>query len=353
MEYLIQNKQIIMAIGMSGFVLIVAIAVWIYWQWFRSFSKMLEMLHREVPSNSHEIRFQVWISDDRYHRRWFKLVPGTEIGFLILTDDWITINSINLQKERIKRQISRSQLHHEWVGSQSLKDSNLHWFSLLFYGSPLLISAFTGMNALPSRSQTAEIYRNIVGQHVQFDGIQEFALEKNPASLIVLIVMGLLFVYALADGIFLNPLEYIEGHPNNLFIAIALLINGIILSQLTAYHLMRHNSVPARESLVLTWFLGITLMIAALPGAKRIDTVLAKEPMQHFSYHMVREGIFESDQEGLPKLKLQVRGDYWKQFEENHIQTFPLQRGGLGFWQFDPRSLDKDITQYFRENPGQ
>lgn len=350
---LVQNNHLIMAFGMSGIILIVIIVALIYWLRFRSFTKMLEMLHREVPSDIHEIRIQVWISNDQHHRRWAKIIPGTEIGFMVLTSEWITVHSINLQKERIKRRISRSQLRHEWIGSQSVKDANLHWFALFTNGSRLLFSAFTGMNALPSRPQTAEIYRNIVGQHVQFDGVQEFALEKNPGSLVAMILMGLLFVYAVADGFFLNPLEYVDGHPKNLSLSITLTTIGISLFHLAAYQLIRRYSVPARESMVLTMFLGVALMMAVIPGAKRIDTALAEKPMQHYSYHMVREGIFEPDRQGLPKLTLQLRCDYWKQFEKDHTHTFPLQHGGLGFWQFDGRALDRRIAQYLRENPHQ
>lgn len=65
--------------------------------------------------------------------------------------------------------------------------------------------------------QTIEIYSNIDAQQAQFPDTKKFALEKNKASLSVLILIVIILVYAVADGIFINPLE-IVSYPNNIFL---------------------------------------------------------------------------------------------------------------------------------------
>ncbi len=73
--------------------------------------------------------------------------------------------------------------------------------------------------------------------------------------------------------------------------------------------------------------------------------------MQLYDYRMVYEGNFEPVTKGLPKLKLKLSCDYWKQFDKNHNFEFSLQEGGLGMWQFDGRELDKDIDAYMKMHP--
>ncbi|MBN1473096.1 MAG: hypothetical protein JW914_00630, partial [Syntrophaceae bacterium] len=200
-------------------------------------------------------------------------------------------------------------------------------------------------NAMPSRSQTAELYRNIVGQHEQFEGTKEFALEKNPASLSALVIIFLLFIYAIADGLFLNPLE-IVGYKIEL-LPLLLLLSLLIASVILFYKKLINFSVPARETLVLTMLFFFVLSISGVLVVKRIDTSTAVEPMQNYDYKANEKDVLEPLQEGLPKLPLKAKNEYWKQFEDDHIFRFPLQKGGFGFWQFDGRELDKDIEAFY------
>lgn len=319
---------------------------------FRSIARLLEELQLQIPEEKGEIRAQVWINNDQERRRLWKIFPSKEVGILVLGNDKISLYSVNLTGEHTTRQFERSSLKAEWLGNQTMKDANLQWFALCENESRTYISAYTGAVALPSRQQTAEIYRNIAGQHVQFQGVKEFALEKNTASLTTLIIIASVLAYAVADGIFINPLEVV-GYPKNIIILIVFPATAICLLAAAIYSFMIRFSVPARETLVLTMLCIFSLILAALPLLQRIDTVITTKPMQTYDYHMVKEGIFEPDNKGLPKLKLKLRCDYWKQFSENHKFQFMLREGGIGMWQYDGRALDKDIEAYMKKNPAQ
>ncbi|MBN1473055.1 MAG: hypothetical protein JW914_00425, partial [Syntrophaceae bacterium] len=80
---------------------------------------------------------------------------------------------------------------------------------------------------------------------------------------------------------------------------------------------------------------------------KRIDTSTAVEPMQNYDYKANEKDVLEPLQDGLPKLPLKAKNAYWKQFADDHIFRFSLQKGGFGFWQFDGRELDKDIEAFY------
>jgi len=314
---------------------------------FRSITRLLEELHLQISEGKGEIRAQVWINNDQERLRLWKIFPSKEVGIMVLGSDKVSLYSINFKGERTTRHFERSSLKTEWLGNQTMKDTNLQWFAICENESRIYVSAYTGLIALPSRQQTAEIYRNIAGQHVQFQGMKEFALEKNTASLTTLIIIASVFAYAVVDGVFINPLEVV-GYPKNIILFIALPFTTICLLATAIYSFMIRFSVPARETLVLTMLFYFSLIIATLPLLQRIDTSITTKPMQSYDYLMVKEGVFEPVNKDLPKLKLKIKYDYWKQFGENHKFNFLLQEGGLGMWQFDGRELDKDVEAYMK-----
>jgi hypothetical protein len=343
-----ENNVLFVILLIALFLLLIAMVaplVHILWR-FRSAQNALDALHLKIPQEAvGEIRTRVWISNVQQRRRFFKITPSNEFGILVLTPERISLHSINKKGEQSIRQFDRGKLRTEWIGNKLMRDSNLHWFAILDGSSRILISAYTGINAMPSRSQTAELYRNIVGQHEQFEGTKEFALEKNPASLSALVIIFLLFIYAIADGLFLNPLE-IVGYKIE-FLPLLFFLALLTVSVILFYKKLIKFSVPARETLFLTMLFFFVLSISGVTIVKRIDTSTAVEPMQNYDYKANEKDVLEPLQEGLPKLPLKTKNEYWKQFEDDHIFQFPLQKGGFGFWQFDGRELDKDIEAFY------
>ncbi|MBN1365378.1 MAG: hypothetical protein JW976_11280 [Syntrophaceae bacterium] len=344
--------QMLLILGAIIIVLPVLVFGFFLLRQFRLFARLLETLQLQIPLEKGEVRTQVWISNDQERSRWFKMTPSKDAGILVLTSDMVSLYSVNLKGERFTRQFNRLNLRTEWIGNQFMRDSNLQWFAIYEGESRILISSYTGMNALPSRHQTAEIYRNIAGQYAQFPGTKEFALEKNAASLSALFLIALLFVYAIADGLFINPLEVV-GYSKSSLWSFVLPITIIIPFGIVFYKFMIRFSVPARETLVLAMLFCFSLQATAVPLIKRIDTAMAAKPMQTYEYRMTKEGIFEPVEKGLPKLNLRLECDYWKHFDDNHPFQFLLQKGGMGLWQFDGRALDKDINVYLKNNPKQ
>jgi hypothetical protein len=351
MESLLNLKQLLIFANL-GLLVILLIPLVIFARRFRTLSHLLEELHRRIPAESGELRVQVWISSDRERLRYWKMTPSREVGILVLGSELITLHSVNLDGERFTRRFKRSGLRPEWLGNQFMRDSNLQWFAISSAETRIIISAYTGAVALPSRRQTAEIYRNIAGQHEQFSGTQEFALEKNPASLAILVLLASMLIYAVADGIFINPRE-IVGYPQHKSLLLPLVLSLFTIFAATVYSFMIRFSVPARETLVLTMLSVFTLAGVAFPLGQRIDTALASGPAQSHDYRMVKEGIFTPVENGLPRLDMRLRCDYWKQYAADHRFQFMLQQGGLGLWQYDGRALDRDIETYMKKNPRQ
>ncbi|MBN1474885.1 MAG: hypothetical protein JW914_09735, partial [Syntrophaceae bacterium] len=167
---LTNNYVYISIIMMLPIVLAIIPLIYIVWL-FRSVQNALDSLHLKIPQEAvGEIRTRVWISNTQQRRRFLKITPSNEFGILVLTPERISLHSITKKGDQSVRQFDRAKLRTEWIGNKLMRDSNLHWFAIFDGSSRILISAYTGINAMPSRSQTAELYRNIVGQHEQFEG---------------------------------------------------------------------------------------------------------------------------------------------------------------------------------------
>jgi len=183
---------------------------------------------------------------------------------------------------------------------------------------------------------------------VQASPENEFALEKNTASLIALIFMASMLIYALVDTVFINLYE-IVGYPENKLLLVVLSAMPMCLFGYFIHGYMIRSSVPERETLVLTVLCILSLAIAAHPILQRIDKVLASKPMQTYNYRMIKPGFFEPAEIGPPKLTLRPQCEYWHQYKIDDTLQFSLQHGGLGMWQLDGEALDKDIYAYLKK----
>ncbi len=199
------------------------------------------------------------------------------------------------------------------------------------------------------QSDTEVVNSNIAVQNVQKIQLKnEFALEKNTASLAALFIMASMLIYALVDTVFINLYE-IVGYPDIKSLLIVLSAMPICLLGFIFYSLMIRSSVPERETIVLTILCVISLAITAHPLLQRIDTIIASKPMQTYNYRMIKPGVFEPVEIGPPKLNLRTQCEYWQQYTVNTSYQISLQHGGLGMWQLDGEALDKDIYAYLKK----
>lgn len=252
------------------------------------------------------------------------------------------------------QQIERINLHAEWLVNNLAPYNLVPWLTIAdarYNNSPIYITAYVGMKALLSGSpnqalnQTNVLYSKLTGKQDKFPITKLFALKKNHASLFTLTITALLLIYAGVDGWVLNPLEIVSHQPEFIPLIFALIVIASVV--FSFYIIMKNKSVPLPEAFSLSMLFCVVLILAAIPAIKRIDTATAAETMQYYKYKANENQILEPLQEGLPKLPFIANNEYWKQFEDDHIFKFPLQKGGFGFWQFDGRELYKDIEAFY------
>jgi len=276
----------------------------------------------------------------------FKLLGFEARGLLINAPGQIQIVAELPTGERIDRYISKDQLKTQWLGNSGLGSANMHWFSVGTGAQTLIISTDTGFNAIQSREATADLCRKIDPQfQLPATATADFALEKNPASLAVVLGFFGLLLLAFIDGIVLNKNELVNlgkhlyGTPL------------VPLCALPCYWWLSRRQVPSREALVLTMLLGLALSAAYIPTLKRLDQLLATEGTKAIAYRLGANGSFEAISPETPKLNFSHQKEYWAQFKEGSTHYFDLTHGPLGLWQLDHSRLDQEVEQYYEKHP--
>jgi FtsH-binding integral membrane protein len=342
-------------------VVFLAMMATVLWR-MSSINKILDSIEKQNPPEPGETRARVWITNDKDYRTFLKLTNSNVFGILSITPKRVSLYSSDTKGKRSVLQIDSINLHIEWLGQKLIPYNLVPWLAIAdtrYGNSPIYISSYmnpsmktllSGTAASQAINQTKELYFKLTGfkrtgKDRELPAIKLFALEKNPASLSALIITAMLLVYAAIDGLIINPLELVGYQPKILPLIFALFV--IVYIVFSFYKIMRKKSVPLPESMVLTFVFCVVLILAAIPVMKRIDTSTAVEPMQNYDYKANEKDVLEPLQDGLPNLPLKAENAYWKQFADDHIFRFPLQKGGFGFWQFDGRELDNDIEAFY------
>lgn len=289
-----------------------------------------------------------------FFQRWLRVLPFEAKGVLIDEGAQLRIQGFWLNTAKaFDVAVEKSQCQVEWLGNRSLRAGNLYWAELVTARWRLLFCADTGMYALPSREALADIFRSVFPQ-IPLDKAKtsDFALEKNPRSLVAVCLFLALMLFALLDSFVFNHFELVDaallkGVWPLLVGALLLLILPVLF-----YRWLASGAVPARESLVLSMMLTLSILLAALPLAKRADQVLAGQPAQMHAYRINAPGKLEpvDTSQGLPSLDYSRLKEYWAQFPDGTVYQVPLLRGPLGLWQLDHQIFDVPI-QAFYKNP--
>ncbi len=288
--------------------------------------------------------FRVRISRPAYFRRRLKLVGFETSGVVVNTPDSIRILA-EFGGEKYEKVYTKDDLQLEWIGNPGLGSANMYWIAIGRNGDNdrMMISADTGFNAVQSREATADICR-MIDPAFQLPGsaIADFALEKNKASLLVMGLFAVLSAFALVDGVMLNTNELIRF--GNLRWALPVLV----VFALPAYLFMTRNCVPSRESLALSMLLVTSIVLAAIPLAKRADQLLA-HGATNVEYTLTGDARFEAVDPGPPSLNFREIREYWAQFEEGSTHSFRLIHGPLGLWQLERAELNEKTRQFYQD----
>ena len=289
--------------------------------------------------------YRVKFSRPDFHAR-IKWITGWEgMGVLVNAPDQVRLLGLLASGEQLDWRYPKNALALQWLGSQGLRSSNMHWFALGTGARQIMLTADTGLYAVPSRQNTADICRNIApGFALPASAQAEFALEKNPATLTAMIVMLALVVFAFIDGILLNKYELLdEGSTLWALPALWALPVLCLAVLLLVYWLLSRpkRAVPWRESIIVALLVGVACGVAYLPALKRIDQYLAAEGAKPYAYRLGEDGLFTPVEQGPPEFHGRKRD--WDAIKEGTTYDFLLLHGPLGLWQLDPASVDAKL----------
>ncbi|GGX36846.1 hypothetical protein [Undibacterium squillarum] len=310
----------------------------------RTQNQIVDALDREGLRDWHRI----YISRTPFFRKRLKFTAYETRGILVNLPDAVRLIAEWPSGERIDQIFPKRSMHLRWHGNSGIASANLHWMAIGSTDNPLMLSADTGFNAIQSREATADLCRRMDPDFRLPDiAKSEFALEKNPASLIIVTAFFLLLAFALIDGKFLNKYEWLRTGSTSWLLMPGMQI--FMLLALPVYWWLSKSKVPARESLTLSTLIAVALSLAYIPALKRVDQLLSAEGPQSYAYRLGDYGSLTPVSDGPPNIDYKNRKEYWNQFEENSIHQFNLVHGPLGMWQLDHSELEKKMQQFYEQ----
>ncbi len=319
----------------------VVLVIWLFIK-ARRLKKYQNELVTSMPAIENRRWFRINLSRPAHFATMFKILGFEAKGLLVDTADGIRVMAQLGTGEKIDRTYSKDALDLQWLGNKKLASANIHWMSVGAAEQKLMISADTGFNAVTSRETLADICRNIQPHFLLPDVAKtDFALEKNPASLGIVVSFFTLIAFALIDGIFLNHYS---------LISLGNAVWGIVflsLASIPCYFFLTKNRVPSRESLSLSSLLVVGLLVAFVPAVMRIDQLLSTNGKQNYDYKLQLPAFLDPVDVTAPHLKFPRLKEYWAQFDDNSKHKFLLLHGPLGLWQADYSSLDEATRQFY------
>ena len=330
------------------------LVLYLYWR-----NRMMKKRQDALIQGLEGVRYwRINMAREPFFKSWLRLMPFEAKGVLIDDGGSLRLRGFWLKGSKaFDVAIDKSQCQVEWLGNRTLKAGNLYWAKLTTARWTLFFCADTGMYALPSREALSDIFRSVFPRYpLAGEQTQDFALDKNPRSLALVVLFLLALVFALVDTFVISRYELTDSQlaaiwRNPLMLIGALLaVGGCCIG---FYRWLTGGRVPARESLVLSVFTALTLFAAAMPAAKRVDQWLATEPTRAYAYQITTPGYLDPvDQSlGLPALKFPRMKEFWQQYPEGARYDVPFLRGPMGLWQLDHQVFDPPILDFYKSRP--
>jgi hypothetical protein len=190
----------------------------------------------------------------------------------------------------------------------------------------------------------AAVARHVPRFSVDWDAVSPppFALEKNPWTLAAVVAFLALFVYAILDGLFLNPETYAEPPRYAAYAAAG------AAAAFALFGLLRRAGAPAGESVALALLTGAALGAALYPGLLRLNQLTDPQGLQVHAYEHRGGGHFVPRTSGPPPLDLSRYREYWVALRAGAGYEFELRRGGLGFYQLNLAPLYAAMHEHYR-----
>lgn len=300
--------------------------------------------------------WRVNLATESHIGRLLRLLPFEAKGVLIDGGDSFLVKGYwQKSGQPVESTWLKSSIHVEWVGNATLRSGNLYWARLTTPKGQLYFCADTGINAMNSREALSDIFRSAF-PHIELtkNHTKDFALEKNPHSLMAVGLFFALALFALLDTFVWSSFELADAQIGALLsnpIAIGAALFGAPLLIFAAYRWLLSGKVPSKESWALTVLLTVAVLFAAIPGLKRVDQVLDTEGTQVRSYRVTGLGMLEPTDKALdlPSLRFRKAKAYWAQFKSGDPYPIPMLRGPMGLWQIDHAQFDKPVIDFYEQ----
>lgn len=335
--------------------LVVALA-WLSWRYRRQ-----KAVQDQLVEAVHGQRFWRVIVTREAHLKSAFFMPATQTrAVLVDAGDRLELRGRWASGgERFDLDISRGAADLRWAGTVGLQ-RQAWWLRLRTPIGELMIGPDHGWAPQGPRVREAalDLLRTLAPERMPGEAeTRDFALERHPRTVAVMVLMTVLALYALLDTFVFSRYELIESQLVSPLLDAGLAVRvfggaSVALGLVggAAWFWLRGGRVPVLESGVLAAMLTAAVAGAALPVLKRIDQSLASEPSKDYAYRLAG-GAHEvrpvDASLGLPVLRFRRGREYWSQFPADAEVSVPLLRGPSGLWQLDHARFDPPIRAYY------
>jgi hypothetical protein len=317
--------------------------LWLMWRRERRTKRLQDALLNELlPGLAPQHRwFRINLARPPFFARRMRVAGFEAKGLLIDQGEQMRIVAVQPNGQRLQWLLPKTPQNIRWKGNVGLRSANLHWLELGTGADVFLVTADTGLNALPSREATADLMRMLLPQQpLDASALSDFALERNPATLSLVVACLALLVLSLID-ITLSAHQLLQ--PRGLY-AIGFLSAS---AGLLVYPLLVRRKVPGREATALCGLLVVALGIAAPAAVLRLDQWLSGGAVAT-PYRLVGGARLQPVEPGPPDVTLSNVREYWNQFEPGSVHNLDIVHGPLGLWQLDRSRLNALTRDWYR-----
>ena len=314
-------------------------------------NKQDEILKRNAEKAKRTQWFRAHYASDKRFKLWRKIFVWEASGILFVDDKGVSFHYMSDADSESVIRFDPDRFELSWIGVKYLPNGGMPWFCLTANNEKHYFTADSGMTIVNALRLTTDIYNQI---KLVFPGLEVngnmrpeagFALEKNRFSLVTMVLIFLLGLYALID--YMLNLEVFVVEPD-----LAGIVLLSILTIVLSYLVLKKGEIPVTERLGLAVLLGITFGLATPPALLRLNQLTDNDGLRTYQYRLnsklelVPAEILAND---LPVLYFPNNKEYWGHFDDNSQHEISLRKGGLGFYQVNMRPVYRDMRAYYQE----
>lgn len=314
-------------------------------------NKQDEILRRYTEKAKQTQWFRVHYASASRFRMWRKIFVWETSGIMFVDDKGISFQFMADTNSESMIRFEPGRFELNWIGVKYLPNGGMPWFCLTANNEKHYFTADSGMTIVNALRLTTDIYNQIklVFPELEVKGNMSaeagFALEKNRFSLVTMVLIGLLGLYALIDYMLNQEAFVVEPD----------LIEIVLLSLLVivfSYLVLKKGRIPVTESLGLAVILGVVSGLAIPPALLRLNQLSDDEGLITYQYLLNNELKLvpvENLEGDLPVLYFPGNKAYWKHFDDNSQHDISLRKGGLGFYQVNMSPIYRDMRAYYED----